>query len=341
MTGEDWVSKDFYRVLGVPKDADAAAIKKAYRKLARKYHPDHNPGNPQAEEQFKRVGEAYSVLSDASSRKRYDTIRSMGPLGGMGGGSPFGSSQAGGGIRFEDVFGSMYGGAGPANSANARVRFTSGGAGGFEDVLSGLFGAAAGRAFGAGTRAARLQRGADLAASTRLTFRQAVEGATLKIVVEGRQMTVRVPAGVSEGKKLRLAGRGRPGPAGGPAGDLVVTVHVSEHPVFTLRGSSDLQLTLPVTVAEAVRGAVVEVPLLDGSTAQVKVPPGTSSGTLLRLRGRGIKPAGARKAGDLLARVRIVVPARPSRAVKAAAASFAEASTDFDPRAGLAEKVAS
>lgn len=342
MASQDWMTKDFYKVLGVPKGADAATIKKAYRKLARKYHPDQNPGNAQAEEHFKQVGEAYGVLSDPGQRKQYDAIRAM-----AGGGARFNAGPGGaggGGVPFEDVFGSMFGGAtarAGAGSANGRMRFSTAGGGGFEDILSGLFGASGAGGRGAGPFARQGARGADLAASTQLSFRQAVEGTTLKLALEGRQMTVRVPAGVSDGQKLRLAGKGRPGSAGAPAGDLVVTVHVADHPVFKLRAKTDLQMTLPITVEEAVAGATVQVPLLSGDSARVKIPAGTSSGTLLRLRGRGVRAAGARRAGDLLIQVRIVVPARPGRGVRSAAADFSAACGDFEPRAGLAEQVAS
>lgn len=334
MAGQDWMEKDFYKALGVSKDADADTIKKAYRKLARKYHPDQNPGDKKAEERFKSVGEAYQVLSDPEQRKQYDAIRAM-----AGGGARFSAGPGGAnGAGFEDLFGAMFGG------GNSRVRFsTSGGSGGpgFEDIFTGLFNSGGTQqGFGGYGQqsgfAAQAQKGADLAASTSLTFRQAVEGATLKMSVEGRSMTVRVPAGVSDGQKIRLRGKGRPGVGGGAAGDLVVTVTVEKHPVFTLDGLN-LRMKLPVSYSEAVLGAKVAVPLMDGSTVTVKVPAGTSSGTNLRVRRRGVTKG--RKKGDLLLEVEIAVPTDLSSEAKAAVKTLAQETKDWDPRAGLAEDV--
>lgn len=337
MGQQEWMTKDFYAVLGVDKKADEQAIKKAYRKLARQYHPDQNPGDTAAEEKFKEIGEAYSVLSDPQKRRQYDAIRAMG-----GGGARFtaGPGGAAGSGSFEDVFASMFGGAtghGGGAYGNSRVRFTTSG-GGFEDVLSGLFGGGGqgGSPFGFGGGGRRPARGSDLASDTTLSLRQAVEGATLTLTVEGRRMTVRVPAGVREGQKLRLAGKGRPSPGGGSPGDLLLTIHIEPHPVFALRGDGDLEMDLPVSVEEAVAGATVDVPLIDGGTARIKIPAGTSSGTTLRLRGKGLKSHGKRRPGDVYARVRIVVPQRPSRAQKDAARMVSDGETDV--RADLADK---
>ncbi|MDO5729469.1 MAG: DnaJ C-terminal domain-containing protein [Actinomycetaceae bacterium] len=339
MAGQDWMEKDFYQVLGVSKDADAETIKKAYRKLARQNHPDQKPGDKKAEERFKAVGEAYKVLSDPEQRKQYDAIRAM-----AGGGARFSAGPGGAsGAGFEDLFGAMFSG------GNSRVRFsTSGnstGGAGFEDILSGLFGGGQGQqGFGnygsgygqQGGFGAQPHKGADLAASTTLTLRQAVEGATLKMSVEGRSMTVRIPAGVSDGQKIRLRGKGRPGLNGGPAGDLVVTVSLEKHPVFSLNGQN-IHMKVPVSYSEAVLGAKVTVPLLDGSSVTVKVPPGTSSGTQLRVRKRGV--AKGRKKGDLIIEVEIAVPTDLNADVKAAVKSLAQATKDWDPRSGFAEEV--
>lgn len=330
MTGQDWLEKDFYAVLGVAKDADATAIKKAYRKLARTLHPDHNPGDAAAEARFKDVGEAYAVLSDAEQRKQYDALRAM-----AGGGARFSAgSGPGGAAGFEDLFGGMFSGAGPGG---ARVRYSTGdasaGGAGFEDILSGVFG---GR--GGAFRATRgPERGDDLQASASLPFRQAVEGATVRLTVEGSAMTVRIPPGVHNGQKIRLRGKGRPGRAGGPAGDLVVTVTVEHHPVFSLLGHN-LHLTVPVTFAEAALGAAVDVPTLDGASVRVKVPAGTPSGRTLRVKGRGAPIPGA--PGDLMVTVEVAVPRALNGDAKAAVEAFAKATAGEDPRAGLMAQAA-
>lgn len=332
MTGQDWFEKDFYALLGVPKNADAAAIKKAYRKLARTLHPDHNPGDAAAEARFKEVGEAYAVLSDPEQRQQYDAVRAMAG-GGARFSAPGGPGGAAGGAAFEDLFGGLFGagasgpaaGAGRAGGPRARYQTPGAGAagGGFEDILGGLFGGG----FQRGP-----QQGADLAATTTLPFRQAVQGSTVTLTVEGRKVTSRIPAGVRDGQKIRLRGKGRPGEGGGPAGDLLITVHVEPHPVFATDGK-DLRMTLPVTFAEAALGAQVEVPTLDGGTVKVKVPEGTPSGRTLRVRGKGITtPQGT---GDLLVTVQVAVPQRLSADARKAVEQFAAATADGDVRAEL------
>lgn len=326
MTGQDWLEKDFYATLGVPKDADAAAIKKAYRKLARTLHPDHNPDDPAAEARFKDVGEAYAVLSDAEQRKQYDALRAL-----AGGGARFSAGPGqGGAAGFEDLFGGMFGGAG---TGGTRVRYTSGDAGGFEDILSGVFG---GR--GGGFRSTRgPERGGDLQATASLPFRQAVEGTTARLTVDGQSITVRIPPGVHNGQKIRLRGKGQPGRGGGPAGDLVVTVTVEHHPVFSLKGHN-LHITVPVTFAEAALGATVEVPTLDGVPVRVKVPPGTPSGRTLRVKGRGAPIPGA--PGDLMVTIEVAMPRALNPEARKAVEAFAEATAGEDPRAGLIAQAA-
>lgn len=328
MTGQDWFEKDFYAVLGVPKNADAAAIKKAYRKLARTLHPDQNPGDPTAEARFKEVGEAYAVLSDPEQRKQYDAIRAM-----AGGGARFAAGPGGaeGAAGFEDLFGGLFGH--EAGGTGPRVRYSTGGggAGGFEDLLGGLFGGG-----GTGFRA-RPQRGQDIEATTTLPFRQAVEGSTVSLMVEGRRVNARVPSGVRDGQKIRLRGKGRPGEGGAPAGDLVITVRVEPHPVFALDGQ-DLRITVPVTFAEAALGATIDVPTLDGGTVKVKVPAGTPSGRTLRVRGRGVRSA--KGAGDLLVTVQVAVPQRLSDEARAAVEAFDAATGDGDVRADLRARAA-
>lgn len=329
MASQDWLDKDFYAVLGVSKDASAADVKKAYRKLARKWHPDANPGNAAAEEKFKAIGEAYGVLSDAAKRKEYDQIRAMGAgarfAGGTGGRGP------GGGRGFEDVFGDVFGGGAPGGT---RTRYTTtGGPGsvppGFEDLLGDVFGG--GTTFRRGP-----QKGADITARTSLDFRQAVEGATVQLRgPDGHPMNVRVPSGVRDGQKIRLRGKGQPGAEGGPPGDLVITVSVAPHPVFE-RDGDNLRLSLPVTFPEAVLGAEVKVPVLDGSTVTLKVPAGTPSGRVLRLRGRGVVTK--RHTGDLLVRIEVAVPQRLSPAAREVVEALAKETAAEDPRAELYER---
>lgn len=320
MTGQDWLEKDFYAVLGVTKDADAATIKKAYRKLARQLHPDQNPGDAGAEARFKDIGEAYAVLSDAEQRQQYDQLRAM------AGGARFTAGGRGGGTAgFDDMFGGMFGG---ANGPGGRVRYAQGGQGGagFEDLLGGLFGG------GGGFGARGPQQGADLTATTTLPFRTAVEGSTISLSVEGRTVNARIPAGVRDGQKIRLRGKGRPGDAGAPPGDLVITVQVEPHPVFTLDGTH-LRVTVPIAFDEAALGATIEVPALDGSTVRVKVPAGTPSGRILRVKGRGV--ATSRGTGDLLVSVQVVVPQKLSPAAKEAVQAFGIATSGDDVRADL------
>ena len=317
MSGQDWIEKDFYAVLGVPKDADAATIKKAYRKLARTLHPDHNPGDAKSEERFKEVGEAYAVLSDPEQHAQYDQLRAM------AGGPRFSAGGAGGAGGFEDLFGGMFGGGAPGGG---RVRYSTQGGGGFDDLLGGLFGGGGGGGF------RQPRRGGDVTATTTLPFRQAASGSTVTLSVDGRNVTARVPAGVSDGQKIRLRGKGQPGESGAPAGDLVITVSVTPHPLFSLDGNN-VRITVPVAFDEAALGAQIDVPTLDGSTVTVKVPEGTPSGRTLRVRGKGITtPKGT---GDLLVTVQVVVPQRLTGAAKDAVRAFAEATSDADVRGNL------
>lgn len=332
MASQDWFEKDFYAVLGVPPDADDATIKKTYRKLARKMHPDQNQGDAKAEERFKEIGEAYAVLSDPEQRREYDAIRAM-----AHGGARFtaGGPGGAGGASFEDLF-SGFGGSG-----GQRVRFGTGGAGGaggpdLEDLLGGLFGGGGAPGYG-GFGAPRGPRpGADVHASTRIGFKEAVEGATVSLQsAELGRINVRIPAGVKDGQKIKLRGKGRPGDPGAPVGDLILEVSVDPHPVFG-RDGDNLTVDLPVTFAEAALGATVPVPTLDGSSVKVKVAAGTPSGRVLRLKGRGVKRAD--KAGDLLAKVQVVVPQRLTDEAREAIEKMAAAENGFDPRAALFAK---
>lgn len=327
MTGQDWIEKDFYKTLGVSKDADDATIKKAYRKLARDLHPDRNPGDASAEGRFKEVGEAYSVLSDPEQRKQYDAIRAM-----AGGGARFSAGTGGpaGGAGFEDLFGGMFGGGG-----GGRTRFSTGGGGGFEDILQDMFSGGGGGG-GFGSRRTT-QRGGDITTSATLPFRNAVEGSTVQLTTNGRSMNVRIPAGVSDGQKIRLRGKGQAGRGGGEPGDMVVTVHVEPHPVFSMDGLN-LKVTVPVTFAEAALGATIDVPTLSGDTVRVKVPAGTPSGRTLRVKGRGIDTA--KGTGDLLVTVQVAVPTHLPADARKAVEAFAAATKDEDPRGDLRARAA-
>lgn len=334
MASQDWLDKDFYAVLGVAKDADTAEIKKAYRKLAKQYHPDRNAGDDAAEQKFKDVGEAHAVLSDPKERQEYDAIRSM-----AGGGARFTAGGPGGGAGFEDIFSAFGGGGG-----GSRMRYSTGGgspfAGGgagepdLEDILS-MFGGGGGAGFGgqgAGFRAPRGPvKGQDLTARTELSFRDAAEGRTIALTVNGEKVNAKIPAGVKDGQKIRLRGKGGHGDQGSPRGDLILTVSVGKHPVYG-RDGDNLTVDLPVTFAEAALGATVAVPTLDGSQVKVRIAPGTPSGRVLRLKGRGIATKGA--TGDLLAKVQIIVPTELSEAEREAVEVLRDARTD-DPRAAL------
>ncbi|OKI67894.1 molecular chaperone DnaJ [Micromonospora sp. CB01531] len=375
MSSKDWIEKDYYAVLGVEKSASSDEIKKSYRKLARESHPDHNPGDPKAEERFKAVSEAYAVLGDEKKRREYDEMRSLfgsgafrrhARAGGQPGGMPFDVS---------DLFGGAAGG--------TDTRF---GGGGFTDLFSSIFsGGGAGPA-----RARGPARGRDVEAEVALDFEDAVRGVTLPLtlrapgvcdtchgngakpgtqpvacpvchgagvttrnqgsfsfsepcrncqgvgtiveekcpechgtggVTKTRTLNVRFPAGVADGQRIRLAGRGEPGERGGPAGDLFVHVKVRPDELFG-RSGDDLTLTVPITFAEAVLGTDLRVPTLDG-TVTLRVPAGTPSGRVLRARGKGVVRKDDR-AGDLLVTLDVVVPAKVSDEARAALEAFAE-----------------
>ena len=372
MNNAEYLEKDFYRVLGVPKDASAADIKKAYRKLAQKLHPDANPGDKTAEERFKEVGRAYGVLSDLKKRAEYDEARRLLGSGAFGGGFPGGGFPGGfpGGtrVRVEDL-------------------------GGLGDLFGNLFGG------GRGQTAAR--RGRDVESEVTLGFEEAVRGATIPLQLRGpapchtchgsgakpgtlprpcptcngrgtvtrdqglfglsspcptcqgrgsviddpcptckgrgseirtRELRVRIPVGVSDGATIRLKSQGEPGQAGAPAGDLIVKVHVSPHPLFG-RGGQDLTITVPVTFAEAALGTELKVPTLDGPIT-LKVPPGTQNGRTFRVRGRGVPGAGRKHAGDLLVSLEVAVPEKLSRKERELLREFASLS-EISPRTHL------
>ncbi|MFE6227183.1 MULTISPECIES: molecular chaperone DnaJ [unclassified Streptomyces] len=383
MSTKDFVEKDYYKVLGVPKDATEAEIKKAYRKLARENHPDANKGDTKAEERFKEISEANDVLGDPKKRKEYDEARALFGNGGFRAGGP----GAGGSFNFDlgDLFGGAQGGAGGF------------GGGGLGDVFGGLFN----RGGGAGART-QPRRGQDIESEVTLSFTEAIEGATVPLRMSSQQpctacsgtgdkngtprvcptcvgtgqvsrgsgggfsltdpcvdckgrgliaenpcevckgsgrakssrtMQVRIPAGVSDGQKIRLRGKGAPGERGGPNGDLFVVVHVDAHPVFG-RKDDNLTITVPVSYPEAALGGDIKVPTLGGPPVTLKLPAGTPNGRTMRARGKGaVRKDGTR--GDLLVTVEVAVPGELDDKAREALETYREATASTDPRAEL------
>ncbi|MER8024718.1 DnaJ C-terminal domain-containing protein [Glutamicibacter protophormiae] len=320
MASQDWIDKDFYAILGVSKDATDADIKKAYRKLARKYHPDTNAGDATAEQKFKDITEANSVLSDKEEREQYDAIRAMGSGARFSAGGPGGAP--GGGAGFEDIFSNLFGGGG----GGARQR-------GGQPDFSDLFGGAGGFG-GFGGQSAPPRKGADRTANTSISFAGSINGTKIGLrEPSGEVIDVRIPAGIKDGQSVRVRGRGQAGAAGN--GDLIVKVKVTEHPFFK-REDNNIRVHVPVTFDEAALGAKIHVPTLDGEQVAVKVPAGSNSGRTLRLKGRGVKTSKA--TGDLLIVLDVVIPQNLSEAAKKAVEDFAAATQDEDPRTGLAAK---
>lgn len=326
MASQDWFDKDFYAILGVSKDVSPAELKKAYRKLARKYHPDANPGDAAAESRFKEISEANAVLGDSEQRQEYDQMRAMGP--GRARFTAGGGGQPGG---FDDVFGGMFG------QAGGRQRPSAAGAGGFDDIFSGMFG---GGGFGQSTGGFRgtgaPSKGRDYTASTTLDFVTAIKGDTIKLQPsEGRPMNVKIPAGVADGQKIRVRGKGEESRDGGTSGDLVLTVTVRKHPVFE-RDGLNLRVDVPVTFVEATLGATIEVPTLGGDPVRLRVAAGTPSGRVLRVKGRGVETT--KGTGDLLATVQVAVPSHLSAAAEKALADFAAELPQENPRLDLLDR---
>jgi molecular chaperone DnaJ len=381
LSTKDYLEKDYYKTLGVTKGASADEIKKAYRKLARKYHPDANEGDAKAEARFKDISEAYSVLSDEGRRKEYDEARSL-----FGSGVRMPGSGTGGGYNFD--LGDLFGGAG--------------GAGGrLGDLLGGVFGGRGGA--GTSTRA-RARRGADVETETTLSFGDAINGATVSLRLTGegpcqvckgtgakagtvprvcptcegtgqgsrnlgsfafsepcrtcrgrglvvddpcatcsgsgramstRTVQARIPAGVDDGQRIKLAGKGARGENGGPPGDLYVKVHVQPHPHGTFgRSGSNLTITVPVTFPEAALGAEVKVPSLGGMPVSLRIPAGTPNGRTFRVRGKGVRRKDG-TVGDLLVTVNVQVPAGLNDKARTALEQFRDATAGGDPRADL------
>jgi curved DNA-binding protein len=297
--------KDYYQVLGVPKNASEKEIKQAFRKLARKHHPDVNPGDRGAEQKFKEINEAHEVLSDPEKRRKYDQLGSNwkqyeqyargpspggfggfrvdfeGPGGGGGGFSDFFKTFFGGGIDLEDLFGQARGG----GSRSARRERS-------------------GRGFGATPEAGR-----DVSAVVEVTLEEAHQGTTRRMSIEGgpgaEAFDVRIPPGVKEGSRVRVSGKGEKS-YGGASGDLYLEVKIKPHSLYRREGD-DLYVDVPVTFAEAALGAEIEVPTLSGR-ARIRVPAGSQTGRLMRLKGKGMPPLKAGERGDLFAKLVVVVP---------------------------------
>lgn len=325
MASQDWFDKDFYKTLGVDKNVTDADLKKTYRKLARKYHPDSNPGDAKAEATFKEISEAYAVLSDKEQRAEYDQIRAMGS------GARFTSGASGANGGFEDVFSMFNQGRGGQQSADFEDIFSMFNQGG-SSFGSGRFGQPTGGYRGRGGP----RRGADVMARTTIDFITAAKGETISLQGEdGKPFKIKIPAGVADGQKIRLRGRGRPSPDGGENGDIVVQVTVRPHPVFT-RDGLNLRVTVPVTFTEAVLGATIEVPTLGGDPVKLRVAAGTPSGRVLRVKGRGVETS--KGTGDLLAQLEVAVPSHLDEAAREALAKFQELEPKENPRADLMAK---
>jgi len=294
------MAEDYYKTLGVPRNASQAEIQKAYRELARKYHPDLNPDDKDAKRKFQQVQAAFDVLNDPEKREMYDRYGSSFQT--FAGGGPRGASWGGTGgpgagpFTAEDVFaqffGDRFGGQAPEDLSDILRQFA--GAGPTQTRR----------------RRPRAGRGADLRTEVQIPFQVAVTGGEVQLSVprpSGRHesISVKIPAGIEDGRKMRLRGQGEPSPRGGPPGDLLLTVRVAPHPFYERRGAN-LHLKLPVTVAEAALGAKVDVPTPRG-TVSLRIPAGSSSGTKLRIKGHGVQAAG-RAPGDLLAEIQIVLP---------------------------------
>jgi len=300
MAAKDLYEKDLYKILGVSKSDDASAIKKAYRKLAKDLHPDKTKGDKKLEDRFKEVSEAYEVLSDDKKRAEYQEMRDAFTSGRA---PRAGAQQPGGfsGGGFEDIFG----------------------AGSQSDIFSTLF--------GGGNRGPR--RGQDLQTETTISFRDAIFGREINLRVNDQTITTRVPAGIKDGAKIKLKGRGASGQAG--PGDLFIIIHVTTHPVFT-RDGNNLLMHLPVTFTEATLGADIAVPTLSGEEVTVRLAPGTQNGKVLRVKGRGVLKDF--QSGDLLITVDVHVPQRLDGKAKKALEEFAALTHEESPRQHLKER---
>ncbi len=305
--------RDYYEVLGVSRSASKDEIRKAYKKLARKFHPDVKPADPDSEKKFSEITEAYDVLSDEEKRKNFDQFGHAfrGAGGAPAGGNPFqgfGGGSGGGSFDLEDLLGGMFGG-----------------------------GRGGGAAGGGRRGQPRAHKGSDVKAEITVSFTVAVEGGEHSLTVQQgsthEQLSVKIPAGIDDGQTIRLAGQGSPGTGGGTAGDLLVTIHIAPHPWFRREGHN-LLVDVPVTPSEAALGAKVDVPTLTEGVLVLSVPPGTSSGAKLRLRGKGVRKPKSDDRGDQFVVLKIVMPKELSEEARALYQQLAELPS-VDPRDGL------
>jgi molecular chaperone DnaJ len=367
------VAEDLYKVLGVSKGASEEEIKKAHRKLARQYHPDRNPDDPKAEEKFKEAQGAYDVLSDPEKRREYDAGGGMfgGFGGGTGGGGPFGPGGAGaGGFDVSDIFSNLFGRGGGGRAQPQQVRGRD-----LETEIPLSFDQAVQGAqvqvtvpkaercptcHGSGAKPGTSPvtcprcegRGIDAQSQGFFSISQPCpqcggQGQIVEdpcptcsgsgLTQQTKRYKVKIPAGVKDGARIRLAGKGEAGQRGGPPGDLFVVTRVAASPVFKRLDSGNLEVTVPITVAEALRGATIEVPTLDG-TKKIKVGPGTRHGQVQRLKGEGAPKPRGRGKGDIRYRLEIEMPSELTPEQEEAAAKLAEAFNGADPRAELLAK---
>lgn len=307
--------RDPYEVLGVSKTATEAEIKKAFRNLAKKHHPDTRGGDTAAQKKFQEISVAYDILGDKEKRTKFDE----GVIDANG--NPRGFEPGARGFR-----GGPFGrGEGPGDFHFA---WQDGAEGGFqpEDILADILGGGAG-----GRRKRQVRKGEDFSFALTIGFEEAARGGTRRIVLpDGREVDVRIPAGVRDSQQIRLKGQGGPGRNNGPAGDILLTLTVAAHPFLTREGS-DLRMDLPVTLGEAVLGGRVNVPTLTGPVT-LTIPAGSNSGTSLRLKGKGVPAHAGQPAGDLYVRLVVTLPDKPDSALKEFTGTW---QPDFDPRAKL------
>lgn len=299
---KEWLEKDYYAELGVDKSASHKEIKKAFRSLARTFHPDNNQGDDSAEAKFKEINEAYDTVGTEETRTEYDHAREVGYFVG----DPGGGQHR---VNVEEMFGGGFSG------GSAQDLF-----GGFQDLFTGA------------RRQTQPTKGADATGSLTLTFHEAQEGTTSELVVNGSTVKVKIPMGIAAGTKVRVKGKGGPGANGGPAGDLYVEIAVGSHPIFGRSGKRDLTVEVPITYSEAVLGATISIPTLTGST-KIKVPPGTSSGTTLKLSGKGVVTD--RSTGAMLVTLTIAVAKDLTAEEREAIEALGEAEAARNPRSHL------
>ncbi len=312
--------KDPYEILGVSKTANEADIKKAFRTLAKKHHPDKHAGDAAAQKRFQEISGAYDILGDKDKRAQFDA-GAIGPDG-----NPRGFDPRQGGFRQGNPFGGGSGGGPGGREFHFSFDDAPGGAAGFEDIFADLMGGAR-----RGAKSARAAKGEDFSAAVTVSFDEAANGGTRRVVLQnGEQIDVKIPVGVRDGQVVRVKGRGGAGRGGGPSGDILLSVSVAPHPYLT-RDGNDIRMDLPVTLQEAVLGGKVPVPTLTG-TVSLSVPANSNTGSVLRLKGKGIPAHNGEPAGDLYVRLVISLPDQPDESLR----NFAQGwPAHYDPRAKM------